>query len=280
MCSSFVITSSAGRASTTSMNCVGSLSQATDGWRTRAGAALAMSSSRRLPKAVRRTARSTAASCVARFLRLASVASVTGLGLPRPRTPAFCSKGSSRTMRPSVRVLTTQTKRSCTEPSRARAGPAGLAPSARMEASASRQLSCTSPTKNGAAASLGLAGSPSKAACARRAWRAAQAKPARSKSAESRCTCSRSGAGAATGTRSQAASSRCCRSCSDCAPLPTRRASRNRPGSRGASPRRWSTASCHGLKRPNGSCLPPSEAANLRALVQLSGAGSASSAIK
>ena len=88
----------------------------------------------------------------ARSLRLTSVASDTALGLPRPRAPAFCSSGSIAT--DAAVGAGRRPPRSggpATSADALRVASAAAPPSARIEASASRQLSCAAPTKNGRA---------------------------------------------------------------------------------------------------------------------------------
>ena len=173
-----VSTSSCGRLSATSMNCCGASCQATCGWRTSACTACSLSSASLPPKGNFLSARSTAASCAGRSARLARLASDAGLGLPRPRAPAFCSQGSILRTRPSASVCTSQISRSaCAAPPGAAVAPP-TGPSATMAFSASRQRSTGAPTGNGRLASATLGGSPNNSAAARRVMAASQGRPA------------------------------------------------------------------------------------------------------
>ena len=77
-------------------------------------------------------------------------------------------------MRPSAPAETTQISRSCTAAEALRGASAAAPPSARIDASASRQLSCAAPMKNGVPASAGSAPRP-----ATRPQRGAPGAPAR-----------------------------------------------------------------------------------------------------
>ncbi len=227
------------------------------------------------------TARSRAASCVARSLRLISVASDTGLGLPRPRAPAFCSSGSIvcdaavgiGRDQPDQPVL--QQRRGTARRLRRAAAQRQdrrqrLAPTVLGRTDEERQPHASSGLRPAAIPPRAAPAAPASACRLRRTPLPAA------------CAWARTAAASATSTRSHAASSRWCSCCSDCSIERSCARCESARGALGASPSRWSMASTQTPQKPKGSAasrLPASAATNLRALVQAAGVGSASSAI-